>query len=501
MGMSDFFQEGILRQNRFLFLALMILASLGRSAPSYGTLRVSSASAIIYHGADLNANEEGVAPRGSVFLLRAASLIHGFYKIEYKGHVSYINSGDVVLLDSKGNPIDEGDEDVLPSPTPRVTISATKAPTNIPTKVLTNIPTKMPTLVVTKVISTPLVSVVVPPVPIKTVGDTQIDQERQATPQSTLVPTRAATLVATINATRVSTLVPTAYPTRAPTFGPTAYPTRVSVVAPIAVATPLTRQGRGKALPSRNQARGVAGGVLLGQAMFKTQVAHYNGPSERKEGQLSAVMLYLPLGGGNCVAVQPAFKPNPGTADCRCIESSGFVGLGAEMRVARWLRVFGDWTAYQHKTKAADKGVPAPLVNVPGGGNVLLDTNAFYVMETQGLRLGLKASLPFPHVEPYVGAGLGKYFWSAQYMDSDRSVTYGDDKGVAFGVTGLLGVDFTFNYGQSGVFRVGPFVEVGAPVVNPRVKDIAGLGVEWIDTVGTPVMLPVRYGILFGVGF
>lgn len=456
-------------------LGLIIFSQAEAAAKSYGTLRVSSSSAIIYHGAALNAKQEGVAKSGTVFTLRDEGLIHGFYKIENKGHISYINSGDVVLLDANGDPIDDGGDDIVP----------TKVPTRAPTAKTTLAPTKAPTRVSNTNAPTPLPIVVVPPVPPKTGG---VDPGTK--PEATVRPTQALS--------REVTYGVTPQPTRVPTALPSAVPTRAPVVAP--APTPLVRQGRGKALPPRKQG-GAASGVLLGQAVLKMQTAKYDGPSERKEGQLSAAMLYLPLGGGNCVPVQPAFKPNPTAADCRCIETSGFVGLGAELRLAPWLRVFADWTAFQHKTKAADKGMPAPLVNVPGGGSVLIDTNAFYVMDTQGLRLGLKASLPFPHVEPYIGGGIGGYFWNAQYMDSDRSVTYGDDKGAAFGVTGILGVDFTFNYGRNGVFRIGPFVEAGAPVVKPTVKDIAGLGVDWKDDVGTPAMVPLRYGLLFGVGF
>jgi hypothetical protein len=201
------------------------------------------------------------------------------------------------------------------------------------------------------------------------------------------------------------------------------------------------------------------------------------------------------------VPVQPAFKPEAGSADCRCIENAGFVGLGLDIRPIKFLRIFADWTAYQHKTKAADQNKTAYAVHVPGiASGVFPDSDVNYEVDAQGFRLGMKLSLPFPYVEPWAGIGIGKYAWKAEYKSTDGSWVYGDDSGWMPAVTYLGGIDFKFGMG-GGVFTLTPFYEFGAPYVEPTVRDIASTGKDWKDSYGTPAMIPNRWGVALGIGF
>lgn len=237
---------------------------------------------------------------------------------------------------------------------------------------------------------------------------------------------------------------------------------------------------------------------------FGSQVAS-NVHLEREPGKLNDVELHLPLGWSKHeTLVQPPFKQTASTNDQRPIEFAGFTGLGLEIRQARWLRWDFDWIAYSHRTKAADLNIPAIKVNVPGAPSTALfdESEAYYRMNTHEFRVGIKASAPLGSVvEPWVSASYGAWIWSAELSDLDRAITYGEANGVAFGGSVGLGVDFHGAFGNGLGWTVTPFVEWGAPQVNPEFKDVAGLGVDWKDSFGTPVAVPARAGIQFGIGF
>lgn len=214
--------------------------------------------------------------------------------------------------------------------------------------------------------------------------------------------------------------------------------------------------------------------------------------------------LVLPIGAGKHeTLVQPPYKQTASTADQRPVEYSGFAGLGFEYRVARPLRLDFDWRAHSHRTKAADLGLAATKVGVPGTPYTTLfdESDAWYRMNAHQFQLALKLSLPFTVVEPWVSAGYGAWVWSAELSDLHREIIYGEDGGVAWGGTLGAGIDFHGSFGGGLGWTLTPFVEWGAPNVNPLFKDIASLGVDWRDNFGTPAAVPARAGLQFGVGF
>jgi hypothetical protein len=225
---------------------------------------------------------------------------------------------------------------------------------------------------------------------------------------------------------------------------------------------------------------------------------------QREAGYLDRFEFYLPIGmGKHETLVQPPFKQDAGKDDQRPVESSGFVGLGMEWRILLPLRLGFDWVAHTHHTKAADQNNPAIKVGVPGSPptTVFDESEAYYRMDTHQFRLNLKASLPFSVVEPWVSASYGAWVWSAELSSLDRSVIYGDDHGVAWGGTVGTGIDFHGSFGSGLGWTITPFVEWGAPQVNPSFSDVASLGVDWKDSFGTPVAVPARAGLQFGLGF
>jgi hypothetical protein len=224
----------------------------------------------------------------------------------------------------------------------------------------------------------------------------------------------------------------------------------------------------------------------------------------RPAGHLNGVEFTLPLGTGKHeTLVQPPYKQGPQMHDQRPVEFSGFAGLGLQLRLADPLRLHFDWMAHSHRTKAADLGIPALKVNVPGtpSTTTFSESDAWYRMDSHQFRAGLKLSLPHPVVEPWINGTYGIWVWNAELSDLHREISYGHDFGVGFGGTLGVGVDFHGSFAGGLGWTITPFVEWGSPVAQPSFKDVAGLGVDWKDSFGTPLAVPARAGIQFGIGF
>lgn len=548
-----------------LMLMAWMLATVLTAAPkTVSYLRVAE-STPIYHGASTSSKIEATARKGQVYEVVDTKLINGFYKIEYGGHVSYIKGGSVVLMDAKGSPVptpkptqeptsrptvrptpqadDDGEvedeELVIQSDRCRLKRGASdddaddgegtrgqrlvlkdkklyngyykaehkgrtvyvkaehcsrvkkgaKAPTPVPTRV----PTAAPTVKVTQK-PTP------EPTAEATVGPTA-KPTAEPTPEPAEAPTEKSTLIPT----KVPTAEPTQIPTKVPTLAPT--PTVVA-----GVVTPASARGRRR---TTTQPRGgttqtqrtsysssrVAGSSNLvsmgGQLASGVQL-------RRGERHLNGVEFMLPLGmGKHETLVQPPYKQTPQAHDQRPVEYAGFAGLGLALRLADPLRLHFDWVAHSHRTKAADLGIPAVKVNVPGVPSTTAfdESDAWYRMNAHQLSLGLKLSLPHHVVEPWINGTYGIWIWNAELSDLHREIIYGEHNGVAFGGTLGAGIDFHGSFAGGLGWTITPFVEWGAPQVNPEFKDIAGLGVDWKDSFGTPVAVPARAGIQFGLGF
>jgi len=213
--------------------------------------------------------------------------------------------------------------------------------------------------------------------------------------------------------------------------------------------------------------------------------------------------IYMPVGGGKPYNVRPAFRPDTGIPIERRIEEAGFMGLELELRPFSFWRLTADWQYGTHATKATDlyMGFPVDTTLPPNLPIAFLDASStYYTMDTHAFRLGMKFSVPLPMIEPWVGGTMGLYAWHADYRDKAKTISYGEASGTAFGLTAAGGIDFKIRAGQ-GFFILTPFYEYGSPIVNPEIKDIAGLGVDWKDRLGTPVIIPSRFGLKLGWGF
>lgn len=461
----------------FLALLLAWAQALSAAPKTVAYLRVLEA-APIYHGASLSSAVEAKALKGDIYALASDKLNHGFYKIDYSGHVSYIEAAAVVLIGAQGSPV----------PTPRASPVSSPEGKATPT--------------------------------IETSPEDGDDGEDGAEPTPALRPTAEPTRLPTMMPTAGKTFGPlrptptvaaTEKPTERPTLAPTERPTSMPTAKP-GLTTPAVARGKLRVPPSQprapSPARAGSSSLGLSSAYRPISIGGNVGAGgsllRREPGHMDRLELVLPLGLGKHQAlVQPPYRQNASVDPRRPIESAGFFGLGLEYRVVRPLRIELDWIAHSHSTKAADLGSPALKVGVPGSpATTSFDASeAYYRMNTHQFRLGLKLSYPHPRVEPWADLTYGLWAWSAELSGPNREIGYGEDVGLAFGGTVGLGIDFHGSFGGSLGWTLGPFVEWGAPQLHPTLKDIAGLGVDWKDSFGTPAAIPARAGIQFGIGF
>lgn len=107
---------------RCLMVGILALAAGLQAAPKQvlSYVRVT-ASTPVYHGASDSSQVDGQAAKGQVYAVVDEKQIHGFYKIDVNGHVSYIPAGFVTAMDEKGSPVptEKPTVEAAPSPTPR----------------------------------------------------------------------------------------------------------------------------------------------------------------------------------------------------------------------------------------------------------------------------------------------------------------------------------------------------------------------------------------------
>ena len=120
--------------------------------------------------------------------------------------------------------------------------------------------------------------------------------------------------------------------------------------------------------------------------------------------------------------------------------------------------------------------------------------DAFFYMDTTGMRLGFKYDFQANGFRPWAGLGLGIYSWKADYATPDRGSSWGSDSGMATGATFLLGVDFFL--GESTMLTV--FGDFASPVANPLVSNLFQDGWTWENSGGSHVMGPYRFGVSLG---
>jgi hypothetical protein len=466
------------------FLLLVLIGSTRAQAdpPTYGTLRIQDNETDIYDGASLNSNVAGSAKQGDEFTLRGDKLYNGFYKIQFGKRIAFVSGSSAQILDSQSDSgaqtgssetkdqessgsetrpsrdrdraSDQGDNQ---SPNPRNS-HRKKHPTSKDSESSQDSENGDNSGQAT------------------TSGESQ--DQAPAGPSSESGVQRREGMIVNGSRTRSFASIPAP-----PGPDEVAAGVRASIEIGDAIRDAVTDARQ------RHIARRMAAEA---RAEEPKKPAVWTG--------LEFWRVYLGLGLGKFMPVEPAFKPNAGAGDTRAVESSSFAGLGFEIRPISFWRFFADINAHSHETKVANQGDQAYAVELPGVTTAVFpNSDVYYRMDTTTYRLGTRFTLPFRRVEPWVGGAMAWYSWKAMYTDTDKSINYGQDSGLEWGLEAHAGLDIKF--GTRPLWILTLFYEYGAARVAPWMQNLGGTGSTWKDHYGTWVEAPQRVGLMFGVGW
>lgn len=118
-------------------------------------------------------------------------------------------------------------------------------------------------------------------------------------------------------------------------------------------------------------------------------------------------------------------------------------------------------------------------------------------MTSSGFKLGVKYGKEIKNIQPWVGLYYGFYSWQCDFMNKDKSSTWGKDEGYVGGLTYAVGVDFHIKGGLNNqdMFMITLFGEGASPVANPEINDLFYTGWNWTNAGGNHIMAPYRLGI------
>lgn len=118
-------------------------------------------------------------------------------------------------------------------------------------------------------------------------------------------------------------------------------------------------------------------------------------------------------------------------------------------------------------------------------------------MTSSGFRLGLKYGKDIKNLQPWFGLYYGYYSWQCNFLNKDKSSTWGKDQGYVGGLTYALGVDIHFknSSGTDDLFMLTIFGEGASPVAHPEINDLFYQGWNWSNAGGNHIMGPYRLGV------
>jgi hypothetical protein len=176
-------------------------------------------------------------------------------------------------------------------------------------------------------------------------------------------------------------------------------------------------------------------------------------------------------------------------------------GIAAEYRLAPTFRVFFDGAMYQQKRLVANAGSYGTSFWVYEQSGYTsheigpFGEDAYYYTDTNAVRLGAKYALPLGSLSPWIGASFGAYRWTATYGNGDRSGKWGQDTGVATGLTYMLGADLALGKSAS----IGFFADLASPVARIEMEDLFRDGWTWTVSENQHVVAPYRFGIMLSM--
>ncbi len=186
------------------------------------------------------------------------------------------------------------------------------------------------------------------------------------------------------------------------------------------------------------------------------------------------------------------------------IESPYGFGLSIDYNINSSLRFFFDGNFYTYRKQVGTEGQnsTSPWVfemNNYTTNQISFNENAYFYLQTTGLRLGTKYGFQKNNFRPWAGAGIGFYAWKADYATADRSGSWGSDNGTTTGVTFLLGVDYIFSRESKNPIMITIYCDLASPVANPVIEDLFHDGWTWNNAGGNHIMGPSRLGLSIGL--
>ena len=185
------------------------------------------------------------------------------------------------------------------------------------------------------------------------------------------------------------------------------------------------------------------------------------------------------------------------------IESPYGFGLSIDYNIDPSLRFFFDGNFYTYRKQVGIEGQNSSStwifeMNDYETNLISFNEDAYFYMQTTGLRFGAKYSFQKNNFRPWVGAGIGFYAWKADYATADRSGSWGSDNGTTTGVTFLFGVDYIFNRESKRPMIITFYGDMASPVANPVIDDLFNDGWTWDNAGGNHIMGPYRIGLSIG---
>ena len=185
------------------------------------------------------------------------------------------------------------------------------------------------------------------------------------------------------------------------------------------------------------------------------------------------------------------------------IENPYGFGLSIDYNINPSFRLFFDGNIYTYRRQVGIEGQNSASfwvfeMNDYETNLINFTEDAYFYMQTTGLRLGFKYSLLKDSFRPWVGTGIGFYAWKADYATADRSGSWGSDNGTTTGVTFLFGVDYIFNPESKNPIMITFYGDMASPVAKPVIDNLFQDGWTWDNSGGNHIMGPYRFGLSIG---
>jgi hypothetical protein len=209
-------------------------------------------------------------------------------------------------------------------------------------------------------------------------------------------------------------------------------------------------------------------------------------------------------GGGTSGKINAAASPKEANYAASMVDATGyFVGVSLETAIASQIKLFIDGNTAMQKTPVASSGGYANsfwVYEMSGYtshdvGPFSTDVNA--VIQGTGFRLGAKYFISDSGMfQPWIGLGYGIYTWSFDYLNSERTKSYGKATGTVTGLTYLLGVNLEVDDKTNIVL----FGDLASPVASPKIDNLFNAGWTWENPGLNHIFGPYRVGIAIQFG-